>query len=401
MLFLGDEMKKIIFLFLIVVISSFLIIENKEEKPKEKKEVIKKITTKEETRALFISYMELNTYIKNKTEEESKKNIKNMISTTKKNKFNSLILQVRSYDDAIYNTTLFPTSKSIILKNETNYDVLAYFLEEAKKEKIVLYLWINPFRITRPKEELIENTYAYQYKDSSVVQKIGDVYYYNPAREESKKHIIEGIEELVKNYQFKGILFDDYFYPNDDIDNLEYANQNQGLTKQEFHLQAINSLIKEVYKSIKKLNQNIEFGISPDGNIENNYHKNYADVKTWCSKEGYIDFIMPQLYYGFNNTTKPYIKTMNEWNDLVTNKKIKIYYALAFYKVGKKDIYAKEGSSEWLENSDIIKKQIIIARNSKKYSGFSLFRYDSLYNKEYYTETTEIELKNLNDVLKK
>lgn len=400
MLFLGDLMKKIIFLFLILVISSFLIIENKEEKTNEKKGV-KESTIQKETRALFVSYMELNTYIRNKTEEESKENIKSMIVKTKKNKFNTLILQVRSYDDAIYKTTLFPTSKSIILKDGTNYDVLEYFLNESKKENIDIYIWINPFRITRPKEELIENTYADQYKDTSVVQKIGDIYYYNPAREESKKHIIEGIEELVKNYQFKGILFDDYFYPNDDIDNLEYTKKGHDLTKQEFHLQVINNLIKEVYQSIKKINQNVEFGISPDGNIENNYHKNYADVKTWCSKEGYIDFIMPQLYYGFNNTAKPFIKTMNEWSDIVTNKKIKIYYTLAFYKVGKEDTYAKEGSSEWIENNDIIRKQIIIARNNKKYSGFSLFRYDSLYNKEYYTMTTEKELKNLDSILKK
>ena len=396
-------MKKIIFLFLVLVIASFFIIEKKENKIKENKTLVKKTTEKKEMKALFISYMELNTKIKYKTQEESKENIQKIILNTKKNNFNTLILQVRSYDDAIYKTALFPTSKSIILKDGTNYDVLEYFLNESKKENIDIYLWINPFRITRPKEELIENTYAYQYKNSSVVQKINDIYYYNPAREETKDHIIEGIEELVEKYQFKGLLFDDYFYPNNDIDNLEYEKEikKQNITKQEFHLQKINSLIKEVYQAIKKINQDIQFGVSPDGNIENNYNKNYADVKTWCSKEGYIDFIMPQLYYGFNNKAKPFIKTMKEWNDIITNKEIKIYHALAFYKVGKEDIYARDGSAEWVENSDIIRKQIIIARNSKRYSGFSLFRYDSLYNKEYYTPSTEKELNNLIKILKK
>lgn len=409
MINLGDHMKKIVFLFLVIVLFSFFVIESKEKQQsislKEdtiKKESSKKINKTDEMRALFISYMELNTYIQDKTKEESQTNIQKIISTTKNNHFNTLILQVRSYDDAIYKTDLFPISKSIILKDGSSYDVLDYFLKTAKKEQIDIYLWINPFRITRPNEALIENTYAYKYKDTSVVQQINNIYYYNPAREETTTHIVDGIKELVKNYQFKGLLFDDYFYPNGDIDTLEYTayNKEKSITKQDYHLQVINKLIKKIYKEIKKINSNVLFGISPDGNIENNYQKNYADVKTWCSKEGYIDFIMPQLYYGFYNTNKPFIETMNEWNNLVTNKQEKVYYALAFYKAGKEDVYARNGKNEWIENSDMIRKQIIIARNTTKYSGFSLFRYDSLFNRKNYTDTTEKELANLAKVLK-
>lgn len=373
----------------------------KKEETKEGKKEEKE--TQEEMRALFVSYLELNTYVKNKTEEESKENIKKIIRNTKENQFNTILFQVRSFDDAIYPTEKFPKSTSILLKDGSSYDVLSYFLEEAKKEQIEVYLWINPFRITRENEELKEESMAYQYKDTRVVQKVGNSYYYNPAREETTSHIVEGIIELIENYSVKGILFDDYFYPNDEIDSIEYEEyqKNNPIDKETYHLKVINEFIKQVYQNIKKIDQNVKFGISPDGNIENNYHKNYADVKTWCKEEGYIDFIMPQLYYGFTNSTKPFIETMNTWNQLVENKKEKIYYALAFYKVGKEDQYAKEGKNEWLENSDMIKKQIIMIRNTENYGGFALFRYDYLFNEENYQETTLKELEHLREVIVK
>jgi len=401
MLNLGDVVKKIVFIFLVLILFSFYVIEGKKEE--KKKNVLGVESSKNaEMRGLFISYMELNTYVKGKTREESEENIKSIISKTKKNKFNTLILQVRSYDDAIYKTDLFPVSKSIILKDGTSYDVLDFFLKEAGSSKIDVYVWINPFRITRPNEELVEGSYPYKYKDTTTIARVENIYYYNPASDNTKEHIVEGIRELLKNYQFKGLLFDDYFYPSDEIDKVEYTEYLKGhsITKQEYHLQIINELIKEVYQEIKKINKEVEFGISPDGNIENNYSKNFADVKTWGRDEGYIDFLMPQLYYGFNNTAKPFRKTMQEWNELVVNKK-KLYYALAFYKVGKADAYAKDGISEWILNDDIIKKQIIMLRNAKNYNGFSLFRYDSLFNEVNYTKSTANELDNLQQVLKK
>ena len=388
------------FIFLVFITFSILNINSKTNN-------IKKIKPQSsikqtEMKALFVSYLELNTYIKNQEKEKSQKNIETIVKNTKKNNFNTIILQVRSFDDAIYKTEQFPTSKSIVLEDNTSYDVLNYFIKECKNKKIDLYIWINPFRITRENENLIEDTYAYKMKDTRVVQKVNNAYYYNPSRDETSTHIIEGIKELIKNYQFKGILFDDYFYPNNNIDSeeyQEYLNKNKEISESEYHLQTINNIIKKVYKSIKKENKSIEFGISPDGNIDNNYDKNYADVKTWCSKNGYIDFIMPQLYYGFFNTTRPYIDTMNNWNDLIINKNIKLYYALAFYKNGQEDNYAKDGKEEWVTNSDIIKKQVILARNTTNYKGFALFRYDSIFNKENYTQNTIKEFNNLKSII--
>lgn len=396
-------MKKIIIVILLVV-PFVLIYENMSNKKEEEKKETPVIKEESELRGVFISYMELNTYIKDKTKEESKKNIDNIVKNIKDNNLNTVILQVRSHDDAIYKSNYFKTSDSILLKDNKSYDVLEYFIKRCRKENIDLFLWINPYRITARNKEITETEFAHNYLNTDIVKKIDEIYYYNPASDVTINHIIDGIKELVKNYKFKGILFDDYFYPSDDIDTLEYQEyleNNESITIKEYHLNIINNFIKEIHDEIKKLDKNILFGISPDGNIENNYNKNYADVKLWCKEDSYIDFIMPQLYYGFNNENKPFVETANTWANLVTNSKIKLYFALAFYKVGTYDKYAGSGTDEWVKNSDIIKKQIIISRNISNYNGFALFRYDNLFNKEIFTETTPKELDNLKSTLKK
>ena len=109
---------------------------------------------------------------------------------------------------------------------------------------------------------------------------------------------------------------------------------------------------------------------------------------------------MPQIYYGFLNETQSFPKVLSEWNNLITNNNIDLLIALAFYKVGSYDEYAKSGSNEWLNNTDIIMKEVIHSRNSKHYTGFCLFRYGFLFDKKLYTKTSLQEIRNLKKILK-
>ena len=139
----------------------------------------------------------------------------------------------------------------------------------------------------------------------------------------------------------------------------------------------INNMISRVHEVCHK--KSILFGVSPDGNIANNYQKHYADVKKWMKEEGYIDFIMPQIYYGFYNSTKAYVNVIKEWESYLENEAILFYVALAFYKVGREDPYARDGRYEWLHEDDIIMREVLLSRNRKNYRGFGLFRYDSIF----------------------
>ena len=57
------------------------------------------------------------------------------------------------------------------------------------------------------------------------------------------------------------------------------------------------------------------------------------------------------------------------------------------------------GSNEWIENDDIIMREIVLSRNLNKYNGFSLFRYDYLFSKDKYTKVTLKEIENIKKVL--
>lgn len=357
---------------------------------------------KEEIKGVFLSYIEINKYIKNDNYEISKNNIKKIISNIKSMNLNTIILQVRSSSDSIYNSKIYPKSLYLVNNEYDNYyDVLAYFIDEAHKYNIKIIAWINPYRVrtTENINNITDRNPAYKYLNTDTIY-INNGVFYNPSKKEVTDLIIKGVEEVLE-YDIDGLLFDDYFYPNvniDEKDYQEYIKYNDYVSPENYRLEVINNMIRKVYKKCKE--KNVLFGISPDGNIENNYTTHYADVKTWMSKEGYIDFIMPQIYYGFYNSSRDYINTLKEWENNLLNENIDLYVALAFYKVGQYDKYARDGKNEWLENDDIIMREILLSRNTKKYKGFSLFRYDNIFNQDTFTNNSVKEIENLKKIIK-
>lgn len=356
----------------------------------------------DEVRAIFISYIELNKYIKNKEVDVGKQNINSMINHVKNLGFNTIILQIRSFSDAIYKSSIFPWSSTVSNEEgvDPGYDILAYFIDTCHDNHISLYGWINPYRVrSSTTTSISEKNPAFLYIGTDYLYEDEGIYY-NPSKQEVEDLIVEGVEEVVKNYKVDGILFDDYFYPNRDLDYLDYLKYLEDHSQigfDEYHFMIINKMVKRVHDVCLK--NHVLFGISPDGNIDNNYNKVFADVRTWLSSDLYVDFIMPQVYYGFFNETRAFKNVIDEWNGLIKNSNVKLHIALAFYKVGMVDQYAKSGVNEWVDNSNIIMREIILSRNLKHYQGFSLFRYDYLFDNKLYTNTTMLEIENMKKVL--
>ena len=363
------------------------------------------INNDEEIRAIYFSYIELDDYIKDKDDNMQKENIKKILDNVNNSNFNRIILHVRPFSDSIYESSFYPISNSILnnLEEVPKYDILNYFITEAHSRNIKVDAWINPYRISNSKEIslLSNNSIYYKFSDSKVTEK---GIYLNPANKDVQKLIVDGVEEIVKKYDIDGIHFDDYFYPDKEIDLDSYSEYTKNGGKKnidEYRLDNVKQLIKNVYSKIKSINKKILFGIAPEGNIDNCYNNSYLDVKEILSNDDYVDYIMPQIYFGFNNETRPYIKTLNEWNNMIKNNKIKLIPALAIYKSGKIDKYALSGKNEWINNSNIIKNEIIDARKVSNYKGFSLFSYNYLFNNDYQNETNKKEFTNLKELLEK
>ena len=390
------EYYLILIIFLLVVIYIFI--------PKDTLKKEDKSKIEEEKRAVFISYIELGNNLRGKSSEEMKRTINDMLDNAKNFGFNMIILQVRSFSDAIYKSSIYPSSRSVVNTegDDLPFDILDYFVKKAHNKNLELHAWINPYRISNDTDISVisKDNPAYSMLNSTNIEVTDNGIYYNPASNKVETLILEGIEEIIKNYDVDGIHFDDYFYPkSDDIDKREYEKslKDNNLTLQQFRLNTISSLIKKTYKLIKSYDKSILFGISPDGNIDNNYNSNYVDTRLFCTEKGYLDYIMPQVYYGFFNSTKPFEDTVKSWNNLITNN-IELIPALAFYKTGNVDDYAKDGSNEWIEYNNIIAREVMLSRELSNYSGFAIFRYDSLFGNNL-TETSFLERENLKNIL--
>ena len=122
-------------------------------------------------------------------------------------------------------------------------------------------------------------------------------------------------------------------------------------------------------------------------------------MKEWLSEDGYIDYICPQIYFGFENKTCPYEQTVEQWNNLIQND-VQLYVGLAPYKIGLEDTFAGNGRWEWVNEDDLLANMVETAREEEHYRGFALFRYDSVFApaSDVKAEVKE-EIDNLKEVL--
>jgi uncharacterized lipoprotein YddW (UPF0748 family) len=128
------------------------------------------------------------------------------------------------------------------------------------------------------------------------------------------------------------------------------------------------------------------FGVSPAGNIYSLPKKWYADIHKWCVEDGFLDYVVPQLYFGFKNAVCPFENIISEWESAVKNDKIALYIGLSAAKCvngtkGLEDKFAGEkGKYEWRDNKDILARSVMRINKSQKTTGFVIFTYSSFYD---------------------
>lgn len=363
----------------------------------------------EEMRAVWISYLDYASLMTGKTQQDFTANIRQAFQNVAEMGLNTVLVQVRPFGDALYPSQYFPWSFVATGEEgkDPGYDPLKIMVQEAKAQGLAVEAWVNPYRVripgkdaalcsANPVHEMLESGDAIAYQNGI---------YYNPASPKAQELIVNGVREIVQNYQVDGIHFDDYFYPTTDaaFDQSSYqAYQDQGgtLSREDWRRENVNQLVRKVYAAIKEINPQVLFGISPQGNMENNYNKQFIDVALWLSQPGYLDYICPQIYFGFENETSPYAQTVAQWNRMVRQDGVRLYVGLAPYKVGTQDTWAGSGKDEWTDTRDILARMVQAAREQSSYGGFALFRYDSLFHPaQGVSSQMERELGNLRELL--
>lgn len=374
-----------------------------------------------ELRAVWITYYELSMKAqKGGNEALFTKKADEMFARVQNAGFNTVIVQVRPYADAFYPSDIFPWSEYLTGTQGKNpgYDPLAILVERAHAHKLSIHAWLNPYRVSyNPDFSLLskENP-ARKWKEDA--DKANDQWmfvlengiYFNPTIPQVQRMIIDGVREIVEQYAVDGVHLDDYFYPStsEKLDQTQYdayVKSGGQYSRAAWRREQVNTFVSGLYTAVKAIRPDVQVGISPAGDIQKNREELYADAARWGGAEGYVDYLMPQLYYGFENSASPFEKTARQWAALVTCDSVKLYAGLAIYKSGEEDLYAgpeapgKQGPRyEWLSRSDIISRQVKWARQTKPYDGFALYSYQYAFG-DSRSKSLQQEFKTLQDIL--
>ena len=353
---------------------------------------------KEKMRGLWISYISLDMTGTDRSEEAFREKIRKIAKTAEEYNCNSVFIHVRAFSDAFYNSQLFPSSHVLWGEQgaEQSFDGLSIICEEFHKESLAVHAWINPYRVTASKDafELSANNIYSKNKDICIEYNEG--IYLNPAKREARKFIVDGVKEIIENYPVDGIHFDDYFYPtsDEDFDKEMYntylkscKSQRDAMPLTKWRQNNVNMLVSEVYRCIKSFDKNISFGISPQGNIENDLYMG-ADIKSWCEQTGYVDYICPQLYFSLENPALGFEAGLEDWLEFDFHTGLDFYVGLGVYKAG-----TDADSGTWLKEDNILSRELELIRK-KKLQGFVLYDYEAMLKSE-----AQAELINLNKLL--
>ncbi len=324
---------------------------------------------------------------------------------------NVLFVQMRSQCDAMYPSDIEPWSADLTGRQgtapSTPWDPMAFAIEECHKRGMEFHAWLNPYRATSNSANIpnfAENHVTRAHPEWLLSQGILRVL--DPGLPEVRDHIMSVITDIVHRYDVDGIHFDDYFYPpsapagttpyNDDT---TFAAYPRGFTvKADWRRDNVNLLIRRVYDSIKTIKPWVKFGVSPSGIYRNStnpaigtptsglehYTTLFADTRRWL-QEGWVDYIMPQVYWWIGQPGANYGAIVPWWNNQANGRHI--YIGMAGYKVG--DL--AQGAA-W-QDSTQIPRQVRMNRDSVHQNIFG----QAVYN----TNSLRSNRKNFRDSLRR
>ncbi len=307
--------------------------------------------------------------------------------------FNALIVQIRTAGDAFYASDMAPWSRFLTGKEGSPKDnfenPLQWMVDQTHQRGMQFHAWFNPYRATFDLDTtLLAKTHDF-YRHPDWMIKYGKKYYYNPGIPAVGKHLTKVVEEVVMNYAIDGVHFDDYFYPYKVAgetfkDSLAFAQFGlPGQSLEDWRRSNIDSLVKNVYQTIKTHKPWVQFGISPFGVWKNKatdpqgsdtkagqttYEDLYADPLLWMEK-GWLDYIVPQAYWSMEYPAASHKKITQWWAGKTANTNL--FMGNGAYKV------RNNSDRAWFKRKELA-RQLSLARSIPQVRGNVFFSAKSL-----------------------
>lgn len=359
------------------------------------------VQNNQELQGVWISYLE---WEKLPNEEGAfKAAVDKMLDNCVSWGMNAVFVHAHSHTDAMYPSKILPWSKFVsgTQGKDPGYDPFGYFVEAAHQRGLSIHAWFNPYRVTgylMGIEDLSDTNPVKQWmtddnpdNDRWVLLQNGQ-YYLNPAVPQVRQLVTDSVREVAENYPVDGIHFDDYFYPsvNDAdpqawFDKPEYDASGSSLSIADWRRENVSQLVSQVYSTVKSVRPDLVFGISPQGYLPNlrSDTSMFVDIDRWMGENGFVDYIMPQLYWGFEaknlrgeDAAYAFDSNLASWIALKKTGSVKLCLGLGMYRAGT-DVADNNQVSEWLQFDDIISRQVQTARASGQVSGFCYYSYSS------------------------
>ncbi len=289
---------------------------------------------------------------------------------------NTVFFHVRANSDAYYASSLFKPASAAQSLLKAGFDPLEYAVSAAHKNGLQLHAWVNPYRVGKQTAYLVDGI--------PTLTDTAGRYYYVPTSTAAQRLILDGIRELLNNYDIDGIQYDDYFYPEgllnkttvysfESADYEAYTAAGGALSVADWRRAGVDTLIAGTHTLTKA--KGVVFGVSPAVNADNTYNSLYADCRKWLSQPGYVDYLCPQVYTGFEHASSAFDKMVSVWLGYQRHSSVKLYIGLALYKIGlKSDTYAGAGKTEWVDHNDVMKRSVQYLRE-KKVAGMAFYSY--------------------------
>ena len=309
---------------------------------------------------------------------------------------NTIVLQVRPESDALYKSSINPWSKYLTgtQGKDPGYDPLAFAIQEAHKRGMELHAWMNPYRVTSSGTDLNSLVSSHPArKNPSWVIKYNNKMYYDPGNPAVVDYLVKTVKEVVDKYDVDGIHFDDYFYPSSSFpDDASYKAYGKGQDRNNWRRENVNTLLKKV-KAVVNARSGCEFGVSPFGIWRNksadcpdgsetsgsqSYYNMLADSRTWIRK-GYIDYIVPQIYWPIGLKVADYSKLVKWWANEVKGYDVDLYIGQGIYKQGQSS-YSGQNIAKEIKSQININKKYDTVKGSMYFSARDIVNNASIYN---------------------
>jgi uncharacterized lipoprotein YddW (UPF0748 family) len=335
-----------------------------------------------------------------------------MIDMHKRNGMNALIVQIRPATDAFYPSPYEPWSEWLTGKQgvppSPYYDPLEFMITETHKRGMEFHAWCNPYRAEFSiGKSSIAPTHVTRIRPEWFLE-YGGKRYFDPGNKDVQVFVTDVIRDIVTRYPVDGLHFDDYFYPyriagKEFPDSASYRKHGAYMVKDDWRRSNVDSIIVKLSRMIRATRPACKFGISPFGvwrNIDKdprgsntkagqtNYDDLYADILLWL-KEGWIDYVAPQLYWEFGHKAAPYEVLLDWWSKNTFGRHC--YIGLGIYRAN--------SNAAW-KDSTLLMRQLEALRKTPNIQGAIFFSSKNFYTNpngwsdslrlKYYAEPAEV-----------